>query len=129
MKIAAAVARILLGLIFLVFGMNGFLHFLPSPPIPGPGGAFLGALIESHYFYLIAGVQVLCGALLLANQYVPLALALLAPMLANILAFHVTMQPGGLPPAAAAAVLWLIAVFPLRSCFAPLLARKAAFSR
>ena len=126
MKIVTIIARILLGLMFFVFGLNGFLHFLPAPPIPGLAGTFLGALMQSHYVFFVAGVQVIAGTLLLVNRFVPLALALLAPVLANILVFHLTMQPRGLPPGIFATILWIILAWRFRAYFAPLFVQKAA---
>jgi hypothetical protein len=92
-------ARLLLGAIFLVFGLNGFLGFLPQPPISDAGGAFLGALGATGYmFSLIKGTEVIAGLLLLGNRFVPLALTLLAPIIVNIVAFHLLLSPGmGLP--------------------------------
>jgi hypothetical protein len=109
MKIAALISRILLGLVFTFFGLNGFLNFLPQPPLPtGPAGQFLTALFASHYLYLIAGVQVISGVLLLINRYVPLAIVLLGPMLVNILAYHLLMNSLGLSIAAVVALLWIV---------------------
>ena len=125
MKIVAIIARILLGLTFLVFGLNGFLNFMHAPLPPGLAGTFLTTLVVSHFVYFVSGVQVIAGALLLVNQFVPLALALLAPVLYNILAFHITMQPSGLPPGLIASILWLILVWRLRDYFAPLFVQKA----
>ena len=125
MKIVAILARILLGLMFFVFGLNGFLNFMHAPLPPGLAGTFLGTLAASHFVWFVAGVQVICGALLLVNRFVPLALALLAPVLYNILVFHITMQPSGLPPGLFASILWLILVWRLRAYFAPLLAQRA----
>ncbi len=125
MKITVLVARILLGLTFLVFGLNGFLYFIPAPPLTGAAGAFSGALLASHYSILVFGVQVIAGVLLLTNQFVPLASALLAPVIANILVFHITMLPSGLPPALFVTLLWIIVALQLRAHFAPLFARKA----
>ncbi len=124
MKIVAIVARILLGLMFFVFGLNGFLHFIPAPPVLGLAGQFAGALVQSHYIYLVSGTQVIAGVLLLADQFVPLALALLAPVLVNILVFHLTMQPSGLPPGLFATILWFILAWRFRASFAPLGVRK-----
>jgi putative oxidoreductase len=88
-------ARLVLGLIFFVFGLNGFLHFLPQPPLTGPPGAFLGALAASGYLLsLLSATQVLTGALLLSGFFVPLALTLLAPVIVNIVAFHLFLSPG-----------------------------------
>ena len=125
MKITVLVARILLGLTFLVFGLNGFLYFIPAPPLTGAAGTFSGALFASHYSILVFGVQVIAGVLLLTNQFVPLASALLAPVIANILVFHITMLPSGLPLALFVTLLWIIVALQLRAHFAPLFARKA----
>src|SRR5260370_8385150 len=94
MKIAALIARILVGLVFTVFGLNGFLGFIPAPPLPpGPAGQFLGALFASHYVYLVSGVQLVSGVLLLVNRYVPLAIVLLRPLLLNIPSYHPLTNP------------------------------------
>ena len=87
-------ARVLLGLAFFVFGLNGFLGFLPMPAHPAEAGAFLGALGATGYMFpLIKGTEVVVGALLLANRFVPLALALLAPITVNIVLFHAVLEP------------------------------------
>ncbi len=125
MKVVSFIARILLGLMFFVAGLNGFLNFMHAPLPPGLAGTFLSALVASRFVYFISGVQLIAGALLLVNRFVPLALALLAPVLYNILAFHITMQPSGLPPGLVASILWLILVWRLRAFFAPLLVQKA----
>ncbi|HEY5341911.1 MAG TPA: hypothetical protein VIK27_12855 [Candidatus Aquilonibacter sp.] len=124
MKITSTIARILLGVIFTIFGLNGFLHFIPSPPLNGDVLQFLTVIVASHFYVLIFGVQLICGVLLLVNQYVPLALVTLAAVLANILTFHITMQPQGIPPALIAVVLWILTALPLRAQFAPLLVRS-----
>ncbi|HXN23808.1 MAG TPA: hypothetical protein VOA41_13805 [Candidatus Dormibacteraeota bacterium] len=108
MKIASLIARLLLGLIFLVFGLNGFLHFIPMPPPTGLAGQFIGALFASHYWVVIFGVQVIGGLLLLVNRFVPLALVLLGPVIVNIFFFHALMAPAGLPLAIVVVVLWAI---------------------
>ena len=119
MKIATLIARILVGLVFTFFGLNGFLNFLPQPPLPsGPAGQFLGALFVSHYVYLVAGVQVISGVLLLINRYVPLAIVLLGPMLVNILAYHLLMNSMGLSVAAVVAILWCLLAYNYRQHFA-----------
>lgn len=120
MRIVSTIARYLAGLIFLVFGLNGFLHFIPFPPPTGVAAQFMGALFVSHYLVLIFGVQVIGGVLLLANRYVPLALTLLGPVLVNILAFHVLMAPAGLPLAIFVTVLWALIFASVRPAFAPL---------
>ena len=107
MRIAAMIARYLMGLVFLVFGLNGFLHFIPAGPAPtGPAGQFMGALVESHYFLVIAGLQILGGVLLLINRYVPLALVILGPVIVNIFFFHLLMDPSGLLRAIGVVMLW-----------------------
>ena len=125
MRYSIPVVQVLLGLIFLFFGLNGFFGFLQAPLPPGPAGDFLGAMLKSHYVYMVSGVQVLAGILVLINQFVPLALALLAAMLANILTFHVTMEPAGAPLAVVTTILWLILAWKFRACFRPLFVRKA----
>src|SRR5258706_814056 len=89
--------RILLGLVFFVFGLNAFLGFIPQPPMPDKAGAFMGALAATGYMFpLIKGVEVIGGAMLLSNRFVPLALVLLAPNVVNIVLFHAVLAPGGL---------------------------------
>jgi putative oxidoreductase len=91
-------ARILLGLIFVVFGLNGFFHFLPMPPMPEKAAAFAGALFSSGYFFpFLKTIEVICGVLLLVGAFVPLALVVLAPIIANIFMFHAFLAPSGLP--------------------------------
>src|SRR3954447_25728041 len=88
------IARIVLGLAFFVFGLNGFLHFLPQPPMSGPPADFGAALFATGYMFpLIKGTEVVAGALLLSNRFVPLALAVLAPVVVNIFAFHAFLAP------------------------------------
>jgi len=99
MKIAATIARYLLGLMFLVFGLNGFLHFIPAQPMPkGLALQYVSALGQSHYMVPVFLLQVVGGALLLLNRFVPLALVLLGPVIVNILLYHLLMAPEGLPP-------------------------------
>ena len=121
MKTVSAIARYLASLIFLVFGLNGFLHFIPLPPPGGVAGQFMGALFASHYVTLIFGLQVMAAVLLLVNRFVPLALAILAPVIVNILAFHALMAPSGLPLALFVVVLWTLIFVDVRTAFAPLL--------
>ncbi len=126
MKIVTLIARILLGLVFLVFGLNGFLNFLNTGPAPtGLAGQFLGALILSHYYWVVAALQIAGGALLLVNRFVPLALVLLGPIIVNILCFHVFMKPSGAPPAAVATILWFIVFYRVRQCFSGIFVQKA----
>jgi putative oxidoreductase len=111
MKIASLISRLLLGLIFLVFGLNGFLHFIPMPPPTGIAAQYFTAIFVSHYWVVIFSIQVLGGLLLLINRFVPLALVLLAPVIVNIFFFHLLMAPAGLPLAIVVVVLWLIVAF------------------
>jgi putative oxidoreductase len=108
MRIAAMIARLLLGLIFLVFGLNGFLHFIPMPPPTGMAAQFTGVIFASHYWIVIFALQVIGGVLLLTNQFVPLALVLLGPVIVNIVFFHALMAPEGIPLALVVVVLWVI---------------------
>jgi putative oxidoreductase len=116
-------ARILLGAMFVVFGLNGFLAFIPSPPsIPQTAMTFFGAMVQSHFSYFVFGVQLICGALLLVNRFVPLAVVTLAAVIANIIAFHVTMWPASLiPMPLVATVLWFVVAWSVRDRLAPLL--------
>jgi uncharacterized membrane protein YphA (DoxX/SURF4 family) len=93
MRTVSVIARYLAGVIFLVFGLNGFVDFIPLPPRTGVAGQFMGALYASHYLWVIFAFQLVAGVLLLVNRYVPLAVALLAPVIVNILSFHVLMAP------------------------------------
>ena len=118
MKILNKVSRFLLGLIFLIFGLNGFLHFIPMPPPSGVAGQFFGALFVSNYLVPIFGLQLVSGVLLLINRFVPLALTILAAIIVNILLFHVLMNPAGLGLAVLVAVLWSVVFASVRSAFA-----------
>jgi putative oxidoreductase len=121
MKIASLVSRYLLGLMFTVFGLNGFLHFIPGAPPPGTlAFQFFTVMTASHYLVVVFAVQLVAGVLLLWGRYVPLALAMLAPVLVNILTFHVTMNPEGIAPALVTVVLWVLVYRPVRSSFAGL---------
>jgi hypothetical protein len=121
MKTATIVARSLLGLIFVVFGSNMFLHFIPMPPPPeGPARNFMTALYMSHYLYVIGGFQVAGGLLLLTGRWAPLGLTLLGPVIVNILSFHVLMAPAGLPMATVVSALALFLVWSYRQNFAEL---------
>jgi putative oxidoreductase len=120
MRTASVVARYLAGVIFLAMGLNGFLHFIPFPPPPGIAGQFMGALYVSHYLWVIFAFQVIAGVLLLVNRYVPLAVALLAPVIVNILTFHALMAPSGLPLALFVALLWAAIFIDVRPAFSGL---------
>jgi putative oxidoreductase len=127
MKIVALISRILLGLIFVVFGSNGFLHFIPMGPLPaGPAGQFLALLFQSHYVLVVCATQVLGGALLLVNRYVPFALTILGPVIVNILCYHFFMTLTGLPLALFTTLLWFILFFRHISAFSGIFAQRTA---
>jgi uncharacterized membrane protein YphA (DoxX/SURF4 family) len=118
------VARVILGLVFVVFGLNGFLHFLPQPPPPTRALGFVGGLASTGYFFpLLKATEVVAGALLLAG-FVPIALTLLAPIVVNIVAFHTFLAPGNWPVVGLvlASEIYLAVVH--RAAFAPLFARS-----
>jgi putative oxidoreductase len=98
MKYAFVIAQVLLGLVFTVFGLNAFLHFFPNPPVLGLAGQFMGALLGSHYYVIAFGTELIGGALLLSNRYVPLALTLLGPVIVNILSFHMFLDSENMAP-------------------------------
>jgi uncharacterized membrane protein YphA (DoxX/SURF4 family) len=125
MKIAVLIARILLGLEFVIFGLNGFLHFLKMPPPPGIAGQYFGAIFGSHYYVVIFGLQLIAGLLLLSGRYIPLALTILAGILVNIVAFHATMAPEGLPMALITVALWFVVFWSVRRAFAGIFAARA----
>jgi uncharacterized membrane protein YphA (DoxX/SURF4 family) len=126
-RFAPTAARVLLGLIFFVFGLNGFLQFLPTPPPPERAMAFMGALAATGYMFpLIKSVEVIGGVLLLSNRFVPLALAILAPNVVNIVLFHAVLAPGGLAVALFVLALELFAAWSYRDAFAPLLHARTA---
>lgn len=120
------VARLLLGLMFLVFGLNGFLNFIPSPPPTGLAGQFIGAMYVSHYLVAVFALQIVAGVLLLANRFVPAALTILGALLVNIVLFHAFMAPAAFAPAVIAVTLWSIVFVSERTAFRPLLAAKSA---
>lgn len=123
MKIAATVARLLLGLMFLVFGSNMFVHFIPMGPMPtGVAGEFTATLVKAHYMLPVGVVMVFSGVLLLVNRFVPLALVLLGPVLVNILLYHALMAPAGIGMGALATLLWFVVFARYRAAFAPLFA-------
>jgi len=117
------VARVLLGLVFFVFGLNGFLHFIPQPPpSPGPMMDFLTGLMGTGYFIpLLKGTEVVTGALLLSNRFVPLALIVLSPIVINIVAVHAFLAPAGLGLALFILVLQVYLAWSYREAFAPVL--------
>ena len=125
MKIVVLIARLLLGLICVVFGLNGFLNFLSMGPMPtGLAGQFIGALSLSHYYWVVAALQIVGGALLLVNRFVPLALVLLGPIILNIICYHVFLNQSGAGFAAVVTVLWLIVFYGHRRPFSGLFVQR-----
>jgi uncharacterized membrane protein YphA (DoxX/SURF4 family) len=122
MNILFLVARLLLGLVFVVFGANGFLHFIHMPPPTGLALQYESALGASHIMVFVFTLQLLGGLLLLIGRYVPLALTLLGPVIVNILLFHVFMAPQGLPLPLFVTLLWLICFWGVRGAFAAIFA-------
>jgi len=121
MKILTIIARVLVGLIFAVFGSNAFLHFLPMPPMTGHVGEFIGSMYATGYLTAIAALQVIGGLLLLIGRFVPLGLTLLGPIIVNIDLFHIFMDHSGLPMAVIISVLSLFLLWRYRESFAGLL--------
>ncbi len=127
MKLVSLIAQYLMGVMFVVFGLNGFLHFIPLPPPESEKARqYFTALLQSHYFAPVYGLQVVAGLLFLANLFVALALVLIAPVLVNILMFHALMDPKGFAPGVFATVLWLVVFVRYRRTFAGILRAKPA---
>ena len=127
MKTTSTVARYLLGLIFTVFGLNGFLQFIHQPPPTNPLAIqFLVSVSASHFAAFFFAVQVLGGLLLLSGYFVPLALTALAAELYNILAFHLTLSPATIAPALLASVLWVLVFLQYRESFTGIFRAKPA---
>jgi putative oxidoreductase len=124
MKIITTIARTLLGLLFVVFGLNGFLHFIPMQPPSGLAGQYMGALFVSHYLVPVFLLQVAGGFLLLVNRFVPIGLVFLGTVLVNIVLFHALMAPEGLPVALVAVTLWFIVFISVRRAFAGVFAAR-----
>jgi hypothetical protein len=126
MRLAATISRYLLGLIFTVFGLNGFFHFIPGQPQLSPlAMQYFGALVASHYMVPVFLLQVVCGVMFLANRRVPLALTLIAPVIVNVLLFHALMDPKGIVPGTIAAICWCILFSQHRAAFAGILGPDA----
>jgi putative oxidoreductase len=124
MKVISLIARILLGLLFLVFGLNGFLNFLHMPMPTGVAGQFIGAMYQSHMLQVIWILQIIGAILLLSGYYIPLALTILGPIIVNIFLFHALMAPSAILNAIIALVLWLLVFYPVRSAFAGIFVAK-----
>jgi putative oxidoreductase len=125
MKIVTLIARLLLGLICVVFGLKGFLNFLNMGPMPtGLAGQFIGALALSHYYWVVAALQVAGGLLLLVNRFVPLGLVLLGPVIVNIILYHVFLNPSGVALAIVVVILWGIVFYSHRQYFSGIFVQR-----
>ena len=124
-RIVTVIVRILLGLMFLVFGLNGFLNFMPQPKdMPQEIITVMGALTKAGYMTVVSGAEVLIAVLLLTNRFVPLALTLLAPIIVGILTFHIFMAPATIVPGIVVTVMELYLAWVYRSAVRPLLQAK-----
>jgi len=129
-KVIPTGARLFLGLVFTVFGLNFFLHFMPTPPAPPRGAAFAGALFSSGYLFPLLNVaELVAGVLLLSNRFVPLALAVLAPIVINIVGFHLFLAPSELGLALAVLAAELTLAWSRRAAFGPMLRARAENAR
>jgi uncharacterized membrane protein YphA (DoxX/SURF4 family) len=126
MKIASTISRYLLGFIFTVFGLNGFLQFIKQPPPTGYALQFFMALVMSHEIAVVMILQIVGGILLLSNRFVPLALVILGPVIVNIFLFHAFMAPSGLPMAFIVSVLWVFTAWKVRGAFSGIFLANAS---
>jgi uncharacterized membrane protein YphA (DoxX/SURF4 family) len=126
-RYGTASVRILLGLAFLVFGLNGFLNFIPQPTdMPQDIMAVMDALMKAGYLAVVSATEVLVAVMLLTNRFVPLALALLAPIIVGILTFHIAMAPATIGPGIVVLLMELFLAWAYRGAFRPMLAARAA---
>jgi putative oxidoreductase len=126
MKVAVLIARILLGLMFAVFGFDKLVHFIPAQMPPGDAGAMAGLMVAHKWMIFYGVVETASGLMLLFGRFVPLALTLLAGMIVNILLFDITLAPAGLPPGLVAGLLEAFLVYAYRDSFAGIFAAKPA---
>jgi uncharacterized membrane protein YphA (DoxX/SURF4 family) len=122
-----AIARVLLGLAFLIFGLNGFLNFMPAPKnMPPDIMNVMGAVMKGGWMTVVSGAEVIAALMLLTNRFVPLALALLAPVIVGIITFHLAMAPATIGPGIVVLVLELYLAWAYRDAFRPMLAAKVS---
>jgi putative oxidoreductase len=127
LKIVSLVARILLGALFVFAGSNHLFNFFGKPPLPpGPAGQLLGGMIGTGYMNFIGVMEVIGGLLLLVNQFAPLGLTILGPLIVNIFVVNVLIAPKALPVAVLIVLFWVVGAWPFRALFFPLLQRKPA---
>jgi putative oxidoreductase len=118
MKALATIARYLLALVFIVFGLNGFLHFIPQPPPSSElAQQYFTVMAASHYLMLVFGLQLIAGMLFVFRRTVPLALTIAGPIIVNILLFHALMDPGGIVPGLVVTILWFVVYWQFRAAF------------
>lgn len=123
---AQTIARIVLGIVLVVFGLNGFLQFMPQPPLPEAAASFIGAIVGTGYLLTVVKlIEIGVGVLLLADRFVPLALLLLAPISFNIFAFHLFLDPAGIGAAALVTLLNIYLFVAYRKQFTPVLQASA----
>lgn len=121
-RIAPAIVRVLLGLMFLIFGLNGFLNFIPTPKdMPAEIMNVTGALVAAGYMKVVSGTEVIVAVMLLTNRFVPLALALLAPIIVGIITFHIALQPATIAPGIVVTLMELYLAWAYRGAFRPML--------
>jgi len=126
MKILILIARILLGLVFLLFGLIGVFHLAPKPPMPeGLMKQFVDVFETSHYSFIVSLIQVVSAVPFLINRYVPLALVVIGPVIVNILLFHILMAPASIGPGVFVAICWFIVFYGHRPAFSGIFAAKA----
>ena len=118
MKIVATIARYLLALVFIVFGLNGFLQFIPQPPPKSElAQQYFTVMFTSHYLVFVFALQLIAGVLFIFRRTVPLALTLIGPVIVNILLFHALMDPSGIVPGLVVTALWFVVYWQFRSAF------------
>lgn len=121
------IARVLMGLMFLVFGLNGFLNFIPAPKtMPEDIASVVGALMKAGYMTVVSGAEVLAAVMLLTNRFAPLALALLAPIIVGIITFHITMARATIGPGIVVLIIELYLAWAYRGAFRPMLAFRTS---
>jgi len=127
MKIVVLIARILLGLVFVVFGLDKLIHMFPVPPLPpGVVGEYEHAMMATHYMVVVGVFEMAGGLLMIIGRYVPLGLCLLAPVIVNILIVDVLMMPSGLVIGLVITLLWLLIFYRERAAFSGIFRAKAA---
>jgi putative oxidoreductase len=130
MKIASTISRYLLALVFIVFGLNGFLHFLPQPPPSSElARQYFTVIFTSHYLMFVFGLQLIAGVLFLFRRTVPLALTIAGPLIVNILLFHALMDPGGIVPGLVVTILWFVVYWEFRAAFYGIFFTEAQIDR